>query len=185
MRQTREQRMIELLQTSTTNQTADSLVHAIIRNTSAAWAWFWFGIVGWLIAGSNQQDETGFAMIDEGKIYFYKVTGLGKRQTIEGRREIAFNQIEKVRRTRGGRTSPAALNISWRNNNNKRMELVLGAARVKQFPNQQANINEMTQLILANNIEIKPNHSVRNTLLAVLIGIPLFFLFIVLLALAY
>jgi len=182
MRQTMEQRFTELLQASTTNLAANSLVHATItNNTRAGWAWFFFGIIGWALAGA-EHNESGFAMIDEGKIYFYKVTGLGKRQTIEGRREIAFNQMERVRRVRGGRRAPAALNIRWRNNNNKRMDLVLGARPVRQFPNQQTNINEMTQLILANNVEIKPDRTVMISLLivfGVLAG------FIILIGLAY
>ena len=180
MRQTRQQRLAELLEASTTNTTATSLVHAKITNTKATgWAWFLFGIIGWLIAGA-QHDESGFAMIDEGKIYFYKVAGLGKRQTIEGRREIVFDRMERVRRAKGGFLAPATLRIRWRNSNNARLDLILGnatggllgAAR-RHFPSQQDNINEMTQLILANNIEIKPDRTMRNVLLLIFLGIPL------------
>jgi len=188
MKQTREQRLTELLQASTTNTTAHSMVHATIRNNArAGWAWFWFGIIG--MAFSNaQHDESGFAMIDEGKIYFYKVTGLGKKQTIEGRREIAFSQIERVRRVKGSWLAPAVLNIRWRNNKNKRMDLVLGNAiggmmgnARKQFPNQHAHINALTQLILANNVEIRPDRTTRILLLIVVSPLIL----LVLLGLAY
>ena len=162
MRKTREQRLTELLQASTTNTTATSMVHATITNaTKAGWAWFWFGIIGWLIVGADQS-ETGFAMIDEGKIYFYRVSGLGKRQTIDGRREILFNRLEKVRRVRGGGKTPAALNIRWRNNNNKLLDLTLGGMNVRHFPSQLSNIDEMTELISANNVEIKRGLSLRN-----------------------
>jgi len=185
MKQTREQRLTELLQASTTNTTAHSLVHAMIINARAlgwAWAWFfWFGIIGWGIAGA-QHNETGFAMIDQGKIYFYKVTGAGKRQIIEGRREIVFERIERVYRAKGGWLAPATLKIRWRNNKNIRLDLILGNATGgfagtarRHFPNQQTNINEMTQLILANNVEIKPDRTTRNILLLLLLlGIPLF-----------
>jgi len=167
MRQTREQRFTELLQASTTSTTATSLVHAIITDhTRTGWAWFFFGAIGGAIAGA-QHRESGFAMIDEGKIYFYRVNGLGKRRVIEGRREIAFDQLERVRRVRGGRRTPATLNIRWKNNNNKLLELTLGGGSVRQFPNQQANVNEMTQLILANSVEIKPDRTAMITLLVV------------------
>jgi len=182
MKKTREQRLTELLEASTTNITATSMVHARITNSKAAGlAWFFFGIVGWLLAGGTKHDESGFAMIDKGKIYFYKVTGLGRRQTIEGRREIVFDQLERVRRVKGGWT-PAALNIRWRNNNNKRLDLSLGGGASRQFPNNQAHINELTQLILANKIEIKPDNSTRNAILWI---VGVFVAVIGIIALAY
>ena len=162
MRQTREQRLTELLQQSTTNTSATSMVHATMGDATTGWE-DWFGATV-----NARHDESGFAMIDNGKLYFYKVTGLGKRQTIEGRREIAFDRIERVRRVKGSWIAPAVLNIRWRNNNDTRKALTLGSpiggmvgvAR-KQFPNQLPHINEMTQLILANNVKIKPDRAGR------------------------
>ena len=178
MRQTKEQRLTELLQTSTTNTTATSMVLAsLVNNVRTGWAWFWFGIFGALASGA-QHNESGFAMIDNGRIYFYKVTGLGRRQTVEGRREITFDRMERVRRAKGKKQWPATLKIRWRNNNDKRLDLSLGGATARQFPNNQVHINEMTRLILANGIEIKPDRSVRIALLTV-IGVLMFFVVLI------
>ena len=183
MRQTREQRLIELLQTATTNTTATSMVAAsLVNNVRTGWARLWFELFGVLASGA-QHNESGFAMIDEGRIYFYKVTGLGKRQVIEGRREITFDRIERVRRAKGGKRWPATLKIRWRNNNDKRLDLSLGGMNPRQFPNNQEHINEMTQLILANNVEIKPDNSIRNILLALFGVLAFFIVLIVILAL--
>ena len=171
MKQTRQQRLTELLQESTTNTTATSLVHATITSARSGWAWWFFGgLIGGLLAGSHH-DESGFAMIDEGKIYFYSVIGFGKRQSIEGRREIVFSQIERVRRLKGNqRSGGGSLTVRWRNNNNRRVDVSLGGMALRQFPGNQDHINEMTQLILANNIEIKPDKTLRNTIL-IIIGV--------------
>ena len=185
MKQIREQRLTELLQASTTNTTATSLVHATITRARTFWEMFFRSEISRAV-----QAESGFAMIDGGKLYFYKVTGLGKKQTIEGRREIPFDQMERVRRVRGGKLAPALLKVRWRNNNNKRLDLILGSptggifgwSAAKQFPNQLAHINEMTQLILANNVEIKPD---RTTGIAILVALVIIASAIALIGLIY
>jgi len=173
MKQTREQQLMELLQQSTTNTTAHSLVEASITGVSGKWSFFLFGIVGALFAGS-QHDESGFAMIDNGKIYFYKITGLGKRQEIEGRREVIFDRIERISRIKGNWLSPSALNIRWRNNDDKAVELALGGlSNKRQVPNRIAHLDEMEKLLLANNFEIKPDKTVRIILICALVALVL------------
>lgn len=172
MKQTREEKLMTLLQETTNNLTAHSLVDATISNPKGFIVTLLFGFIAGALVSAK--DESGFVMIDEGKLFFYKVTGLGKRQEIEGRREIGFQYIERVRHTVGKGRSAAALNIRWRNSDNKKRQLAIGTT-TRQFPNQQAHINNMATLLKENNVEVKIDKSARNGLIALAVIFTILF----------
>lgn len=156
MRNSREQQFTDLLREHTGNTTAHSLVQAAIINTSVnLWAAL-FGVVGLLVSG-NAQPSTGFVVIEENELYYYSVTGMGKRQKIDARRKIAFERLERVRGRGGNKGMFNRLEIRWRNNNSRLVNLTLGGALQSQFPNQRENLNEIRKLITANQILVKPD----------------------------
>jgi len=167
MKQTREEKLLELLHESTTNRTAHSLVDARITNPRNTLTALLFGVI-FAALTSAKDDESGFVMIDEGKLYFYPVTGLGKRQEISGRREISMEQMERVRHTQGKGRRASALSLRWRNSKNKKLELNIGSLP-RQFPNQHQHIENIVELIAKNNIEVKLDKSGRNAIIILVV----------------
>ena len=142
MRHSREQHFIDLLREHTGNSDAHSLVQATVMNARANSATFWFGLIGMLATGGAQQ-STGFLVIEENELYYYSVTGMGKRQRIDARRKVAFDRLERVRGRGGSKEMFNSLEIRWRNNNDRLIDLTLGGALQSQFPNQRANLHEI------------------------------------------
>ena len=176
MKQTREAKLMELLHATTNNHTAHSLVDASITNPKGLLVTLLFGVIVAALT-SAKNDESGFVMIDEEKLYFYKVTGLGKKQAIEGRREIGFNYIERVRHTVGKGRRASALNVRWRNSDNKKRDLVIGSLS-RQFPNQHEHIENIVTLLKKNNVEVKIDKSGRNAIIFAVVVFALLFLLI-------
>lgn len=176
MKQTREDKLMELLHESTTNRTAHSLVDASITNPKNFWITLIFGFIIAALS-SAKDDESGFVMIDEDKLYFYKVTGLGKRQEIQGRREIDLTQAQRVKHTVGKGRKASALSMRWRNNRNKKLELTIGTT-TRQFPNQHQHIENIVNLLKKNGIEVKIDKSGRNAIIALVVIFTILFLLV-------
>ena len=162
MRVSKEQHYLELFRDHTGNYNATTIVHATMTNASAVWVWALFGLVGAAITG-NVQQSTGFVLIEEGELFYYAVSGMGKRQKIDARRKIAFEQLERVRGVGGRKGMFQSLSIRWRNNNNRRINLIFGGMRKRHFPNQRENLNEIRKLISANHVEVKPDRHLHLT----------------------
>lgn len=176
MKQTREEKLTESLQAFTSSRTAHSLVDARITNPRNFLMTLLFGII---IASLSTgiDDESGFVTIDEGKLYFYKVTGLGKRQEIQGRREIDIEKVERVRHTKGKGRRASALSMRWRNSRNKKMELTIGSVP-RQFPNQHQHIENIAELMVRNNVEVKIDRSGKNAIIILVVIFAILFLLV-------
>ena len=177
-RVTLEQEYTELLQTTQPDTTAHSMVHASTERGNAEWVTFLFGVIVGLIASGHT--ETGFAMIDEGEIFFYPVTGTRRNRQITGRVRIGYDRIERVLGRKNRHGSFPELKLRWRNGNNKRIDVTLGGSVVGvQFPNQQAGLDLMGQILQVQNFEIKPDRSLLRWVLLFVLFFGLIILFAV------
>jgi len=157
MKKTREERFAELLY-EFNGQRNHTLVPAVMIDVKKL---LWVILFGVLVAGNNHQNA-GFVLVEDDELFYYSVKGSGRRQKIVARRQLAFNRIEKVHGSGGRKNLFNRLEIRWRNNDNRRIDVTLGGGTRSQFPNRQANLHEIRKLISANHIVVTPERRIND-----------------------
>jgi len=156
MSERRGERFLALLHESTTNRTAHTMLPARFVSVANFWSTFFFGVLLTSLRNAPQ-NEIGFVMIDEDKLYFYPVQGLGRNQRITGRRHITFDQMSRVRFNRGKISN---LTFRWRNSQNQKIDVVIGqqgafGGMEKHFPDHKENFGKIVTLLHDSGVEVK------------------------------
>ena len=156
MKTTREERFAELLY-EFNGQRNHTLVPAVMIDVKS---FFWVMLFGIIASGNNHQNA-GFVLIEDNELFYYSIKGSGRRQKIVARRQLVFNRMERVHGSGGRKNLFNRLEIRWRNNDNRRINVTLGGGTRSQFPNQRANLHEIRKLISSNYIVVTPERRIN------------------------